>query len=128
MTKKNKFKESPKVKILVKPSKAEFSIMYSAITAPKGNQPVSIQDWKNKESLYDSITEGSEKIDNGLTFNDKDELILTISDHEILMKDLQASIWTGLEGARKADELLERLKNCETVDRVEEVLKEVETK
>lgn len=118
MTKDKKFKESPKVKILVEPSKQDFQIMYSAITAPKGQQPVSIQDWKNKESLYDSVTEGSGKIDGVISFDDKDELILTISDHEILMKDLKAPIWNGLEGAKRADELLERLKNCETVDRV----------
>lgn len=127
MTKDNKYKESPKVKIFPKATKGDLMMMYSAITAPKGQQPVSIQDWKDKESLYDTIIEGAEKTDEKLIFQDKKELVLKISDHELLMKDIKAPIWNNLEGAKKASELLERLKNCETIDRVEEVLDQVES-
>ncbi len=113
MTKEDKFKEKPKIKILKTVSKAEFGLMYVAIATPNVGQPVSIQDWKKKESLYNAITGEAEEVETGLIFSDMESLTLTISEHNDLLKLLDGPVFSNLESARKAEKLVERLKNLE---------------
>ena len=90
--------------------------MYIAISTPQPGKPFSRQDYKNKESLYDKIMGDVEKDSNGAYhFEDRDELTLTISEHEELLRDLGAPAFGNLESAKMANEITERLKNCEAV-------------
>lgn len=120
MTKNNKVKEKPKVKILAFASKREMMLMYIAIKLPMPGQAVGRADWKEYEDLYNVLTEGADQNENDeYEFKDRENIVFIIRDHEKLLKKLDQKVYTDLEVAKAIDELMDRLENCETVSQTE---------
>lgn len=116
MTKNNKYKESPKVKVLAFASKREVNLMYNSIKISSAKS-FSIDDWDLKKNLYSVITEGVERGEDEIyKFQDRENITFTIADFNLLIKDLKQPIYTDLEVAKSVSELVERLNNCETLD------------
>jgi len=116
MTKDNKFKEKPKTKTLEVISKEEVSVLYKAVSTPKPGTNFSRRDAEDKESLFDKIMGDIVADSEGMYhFQNRDAITLTIPEHEMLLKDLDAPIFQVFEMARIAGKLIKRLKNIESV-------------
>ena len=117
MTKSDKYKEKPKVKILAFASKREMWLMFIAIKLPMPGQAVGRADWKEYEGLYNVLTEGIDQNEKDeYEFKDRKNIVFIIRDHEKLLKKLDQKVYTDLEVARAIDKLMDRLENCESVE------------
>ena len=114
MTKQDKYKEKSKVKVLEPVSGIELAVMYQAIAYSKPGEG-SKDHWRKKDTLFDLIMGDHEPDKNGqFSFDDRDEMVLKLGEHELLMREVDNFTYQSMPSRRIADKLIERLINCET--------------